>query len=515
MSRSGVLAARIHVFQNTTPLRDALEALFRRRSFLVAGCLIFTSAFLGFMLARPRYFESQIIFFVKSDRAPIEVSPYQTPVAAQEAPDDSRVGTEIQLLLSQDLHRQVIQDLHDKSAPGQKLSDGDWSRMLKEFEAKLKIVPIAKTNLIRVTYTAQDRDGAQEALRDLSNRYLAYHLKLHGAGGAYEFFSQQTGLFQEQLANAQSQLAQFEQQNRITLLGEQKDLDLRKLTDLRTSLDSTKTEREENEQESLKILRQLNQVAPRITTQQRTVPNQYSVDRMNTMLVELRNKRTGLLTKFKPEDRLVQEVDRQIADTRQALAKAEKMTGTEEATDVNPLRQTMEGALAKSEVNASSLRAREDGLRRQVQANEEELAKLNQATDAHEKLERDVKEAEGNYELYQRKREEARIGGALDKDKIANVTVAEGPTRPPVANPRFTLATVCGLFLGNLCIAGLALFSGLRHAAVYTPWDLEAFADIPVLATVPFKKGASVRALPERLELYLPELGDGTMHGLD
>lgn len=509
-----MLETRIQIFQNTAPLRDGVEALFRRGRFLVAGCVLFTVSFLAFVLSQARYYESQIVFFVKSDRAPIEVSPYQTSAAAPEAPDESRLGTEIQLLLSQDLHREVIQDLRGGAAAA-KLSDVEWSKALRDFEANLKIVPVPKTNLIRVSFRAQDRSKAQETLRDLSARYLNYHLKLHGSGGAYEFFSEQAHLFQDKLAKAQEELTTFEQQNRITLLAEQKDLGLRKLTELRATLDGTRTERQENEQQGLKILHQLKQVAPRITTQKRTVPNQYSVDRMNTMLVELENKRTDLLTKFKPDDRFVQEVDRQIADTRQALAKAEKMTGTEEATDVNPLRQTLEASLSKAEVNASSLRAREDGLRQQVQSYEQDLAKLDAATAAHEKLQRDVKEADDNYQLYQRKREEARIGGALDNDKIANVTIAEGPTRPPLANPRFTLATLCGLLLGNLSIVGLALFFGLRHSAVYAPWDLEVFTDIPVLATVPYERNAPGRALPEHLELYLPELGEGMVNELD
>lgn len=514
MSKSGVLVNRISSVQKSSPFRDGVEAIFRRFRFLVVGCAAFTVLYVGYTLSKAQYFQSDVVFFVKNDRPPVEMSPFASDRSASTPSDESRVATEVQLLMSEGLHRQVIQETRGAASHGA-LSDAEMVPRLKEFDRNIRIVPIPKTSMIRVSYTGRSLDEAQSVLRDLSARYLSYHLKMHSSGGALAFFQQQADLFQGKLAAARENLAQYENQHKITVLSEQKDLSLRRLTDTQATLDATKTERQENEQQSLRLIRQLGQVAPRITTQKRTVPNQYSVDRMNTMLVELQNKRTELLTKFKPGDRLVQEVDRQIADTRQALAKAEKMSGTEESTDVNPLRQNLEATLSKVQVNASSLRARESGLRSQVQGYQQDLARLDQATAEHESLSREVKEAEDNYQLYQRKREEARIGGALDNEKISNVTIAEGPTRPSAANPRVTLATVCGLLLGNLGIAGLALFAGLRHSAVYTPWDLESSMDVPVLATVPLERNAPRRVLPERLELYLPELGDGTVTGLE
>ena len=49
--------------------------------------------------------------------------------------------------------------------------------------------------------------------------------------------------------------------------------------------------------------RQLKSLPNRQMTQVRTLPNDYSVERLNTMLAELQNQRTSLLTKFTPNDR--------------------------------------------------------------------------------------------------------------------------------------------------------------------------------------------------------------------
>jgi len=45
-------------------------------------------------------------------------------------------------------------------------------------------------------------------------------------------------------------------------------------------------------------------------------------------------------------------------------------------------------------------------------------------------LQRDKKEAEDNYQLYAKKREEARIADELDRQKITNVSIAEAATVP-------------------------------------------------------------------------------------
>jgi hypothetical protein len=50
---------------------------------------------------------------------------------------------------------------------------------------------------------------------------------------------------------------------------------------------------------------QLGAAQARVPTQTRTSRNQYSVERLHTMLAELQNRCTQLLAKFRPDDRLV------------------------------------------------------------------------------------------------------------------------------------------------------------------------------------------------------------------
>src|SRR3977135_2922249 len=108
---------------------------------------------------------------------------------------------------------------------------------------------------------------------------------------------------------------------------------------------------------------------------------------------ELQNRRTKLLTKFRPDDRLVREVDAQIRTTRDALAKAESQTATEQATDLNPLRQTLETELSRARLEQTGAQARRDTLGAQLRDYESSLQKLEGNTTKHNDLQRQAKEA--------------------------------------------------------------------------------------------------------------------------
>jgi hypothetical protein len=58
-----------------------------------------------------------------------------------------------------------------------------------------------------------------------------------------------------------------------------------------------------------------------------------------------------LLTKYQPDDRLVKEVVKQIEDTEASLGEANTSIATEQSSDVNPIRQSVQGELVKAEVN--------------------------------------------------------------------------------------------------------------------------------------------------------------------
>jgi len=228
---------------------------------------------------------------------------------------------------------------------------------------------------------------------------------------------------------------------------------------------------------------QLVAAPPRVVTQSRTLSNQYSVERLHTMVAELQNRRTQLLAKFRPEDRLVQEVEHEIADTQAGLERATRLTGKEQATDVNPIHQAMEIELAKLQPELAGLQARRDSLARQSWIYRQQLVKLADATAAFDGLVRTQKETEENYLLYAKKTEEARIAESLDKQKIANVAIAEPPTEPHLPfKPNVPLNIALGVVFASFLSLGGAFAVEYFADTVAQASELEELTGLPVLA---------------------------------
>ena len=464
-------------------MRDAADKVFRVGLPVFLACLVFTGAALAYILTAKPQFEAETTVLIKNSRANFVLTGTDAPgggtTLQQQDVSDSQISTELQLITSQELMREVVAKLGIGGPTAQSAEE-----MAQKLSRDVKITPVLKSSLIRAKYLSTDPKLATRVLNTLVQLYLQRHLQAHGNEGSYEFFEGQAVSYEAKLKGAKDALVDFQRRSGVIGAAVQKDLLIQKVVDQRSVLREAEASANDGVQRIANLKEQLKDLAPRITTQMRTTPNQYSIERMNTLLTELQNRRTDLLTKFRPTDRTVKEVDQQIADTKLALEKAQKMNAVESATDVNPLRQNTESELARAETAQSGLLGRIESLRKQSGQYQHELSGIEGKLPEEQELLRNVKLAEDNYLLYVKKREEARIGQAMDKGKIANVTITEPAREPVLAKASWTMGKIAGIVLGNLLILIAGLVYGYTRRTVETPWELESFAGLPVLATV-------------------------------
>ncbi len=475
-------------------VRSTLAILFRRKA-LVLGLFTFLCLMVVTVTWITRTHESRMRILVKNERADLVVSAEErNGLQPRTDVTESQVNSEIEILTSNDLLSKVVAACHlygDKSYENKDASEvpaKSFERAVRKLRGTLSIIPIRKTNVIEITYSSRRPELAASVLKELASVYLDAHLRAHKSPGTTEFFRAQALSYESQLRDLKDELSSFRRKNDITSIAEEKDLLVRKALDLQGSLEEVEATLAETSTRAGELRRQVLLQQPRIETQKHVVPNQSSIERLNTMLADLENRRTEALVKFLPEDRIIAELNNELSNTRAALDRAVKFSSVEQTTDVNPLYSASEGDLSRAEPQAAGLRSRRKSLAGILGTYRARLAQLEKITTEHDTLVRRAKESEDNYLLYARKREEARIADSLDQQKISNVAIVEQPTAQYLAAPGTLLILCVGTVFAGLVSVGAAFGAEYFRPVFHTPAELQTGTGLRILAAFPLNE---------------------------
>ncbi|MBZ5513933.1 MAG: hypothetical protein LAN62_03650 [Acidobacteriia bacterium] len=494
--------------KSTTP-RDLVAVVFRRRRLILYSFLgILLLAVLAALIL-PEQYQAQMVILVNRERVdPVVTSEQNNTAPVAPAVTEQDLNSEVALLQSQDLLEKVVRECklyQPKSyyfwarlfpssradAAGQTTEPDPAAveKAARKLAKQLNVEWVNRSNLITVSYETPDPQLSARVLNTLEKAYLEKHAAVHRPTGTYEFFHDETAQYGKALADAETRLVAFTSTPGAVVAGQmEKDLALQKLSEFDASLQQTQAEIAGTEQRIRSLETQLPAVPARMTTQVRTADNGQLYEQLMSTLLTLELKRTELLSKFEPTYRPVQDVETQIAQTRAAIAAAEKSPVRDETTDRDPTHEWLRGELAKAQADLAGLQARAAATAGAVNAYQKKARWLGQMDVAQEDLTRKVKVAEDSYLMYLRKQEEARISDALDRNRIVNVSIAQTAAAPVLpAYPQW-LIVVLGAVLALVVSTGVGFGSDYLDPTFNTPDELASALDIPVLLTVPKKK---------------------------
>jgi len=239
-----------------------------------------------------------------------------------------------------------------------------------------------------------------------------------------------------------------------------------------------------------------------MTTSVKTREDAQLMQTLKGTLLNLEIQRTELLTKYQPTYPLVQEVDKQLTDTRALLAKEEAAPTTEETTDQNPTYGWVSSELAKAKADLSGYEARQTALQAVVNQYMAQARRLEDQGIAQEDLKRTAKANEDNYLLYMKKREEARIADALDQTRILNVAIAQNPVVPALPTRSPWIFGLVGCLLASAISIGVVFLLDYSDQSFRTPAEVISKLGVPVLAAVPETGSGNGNGHAEELVSY-------------
>ena len=468
--------------------------LFRqRRVFIcVAGLVLVAAALYAFLGAT---YQANMKVLVRRGRADAPAS------AGENAPLDlTRMGiteeelnSEVELLRDDEVLRRVAQETE--------LGGGDWFHFLRPSERdaerlersarqlakKLRVEPMKKTNLIAISYAADDPRMAAKVLQSLANAYLQKHKEVHRPAGEAGFFEQQTEASRRQLEDTKRKLLHFTARHGVVAATQQRDLALQKLSEVDGNYRQTRIDLAETQQRVMDLEAQMAKLPERTTTQVRIADNPELLKSLKASLLDLQLKRTQLLTKFEPSHRLVQEVEQQIAQAEATIAAENALPLRDETTDKNAHYEWAKAELQHAQVQLNALQARQSATLQQEAAYRQMARRLGSAALTQDDLVSTEKAAQENYLLYVKKQEEARMDDALDERGIVNVAIAEHPVTPALPVWSAGAVLVLGLFAAAAAGSGAAFAADYVDPLFRTPEDVLAYLNSPVLASLPRK----------------------------
>ena len=476
-------------------VRDFATIFFRHKRLLKISFLLTFAAGMIYWIVAPSY-EAQMKVLVRRGRIDPAVTPTQTvaPLLDQNLVSEEELNSQAELLRDDDVLRKVVLEtgLADKHSWIAKLTGEDRetriAHAVKRLAAQLTVEPVRKSQLITISYKSFDPRSSAAVLRSLANGYLAKQAEVHRPNGQQAFFEEQIRQARKGVDQAQSDLLRFTHDQEVASAPLERDLTLQRLSEAEAAELGLRAEIAESAERVRSLEGKLRELPQMRVVQTRSADNPQLQEKLKSKLLELELKRTEMLTRFQPSYRLVTEVDEQIAEAQAAIKAEEIRPLRDETTQEDPDYEWANTERIKSLVEMQALEKREAVAQAQVQNYRVAAQRLVRDVVTQNDLESKLKAAEEKYLLYVSKREEARIGDALDQTGILNVTLEEQPHVPALPTTPLWLATCLSFVAACAFSTGAVFTADYIDPSVRTADEAVKLLEAPVLAALPSRQ---------------------------
>ena len=469
-------------------LRDVFTALFRQK---VTIFVIFTAIFLGvlgWVYTTEILYEARAILVLKFGREHIfrpEIGKVDQIVQFNEK---AAVESERKIIKSKDLVRRVVEamgveklypDLLDVSGAAQaKHIETATSR----FIGKLDSISTEDTNLLEIVFLHEQPKVASEALNLLVEFLKERHLQVFSDPKA-SFLVQRLEDYQKDLEKTEHSLQAFKHKHDLSspLVDQQ-----RRLLDQRAHLD-TNHKTINNQLQGLvgkikSLDSQLEAVPVHIPLS--TTEAGGNLAKAKADLFKLKRQEQTLLTKYTEQSSPIQNIKSEIALVEQFI-RSEASVGEKSVTSgKNPVFQKLEISRLTALSELKTLQARNQVIDGQIRDLDQKIHRLDVLREELGGLERMSVTAEGNYQLYVKKVEEAKVSEEMDQLKMSNIGVIQSAEVPQTPAGRSRLVkTTLGAIIAAIMSIGLGLVFEFLHGNYVRPEQAAEDLELPILAS--------------------------------
>lgn len=465
--------------------RDILSAFFRQKvKIFVFFICTFFFILIG-IFAWPESYNASSLLLVKFGRestsAP-SVLPSEQQVLTFGVTKE-QVNSEIEIILSNHLIEKTVDEIGvDHLFPEPEKPIGPWNRIkhkartavgnvtdffygilyslniLKELSPyeeaistirkKLDVSAVKNSNVIKMELMWKDPVMASTIINTLTRLYMDYRVDLHKTPGALSLFDAETQNYKNKLTDLENRLRDFRQEWGIISAENQKRVIVDRISEIKKALQENQSEIYKTKKETEELSKQIRETSH--------------------IIMIARGEEESAQDKTSKEQTVVKNADNSLLKPTSPVIISE-----------------LEKTLLAANVRLAVLEEEEKSLVEHLNMYNLEFQKLGEKEIELMQLEREFEIKEGNYKLYSKKLEEARISNVMDSEKIANVSIISFASPPSeFARPRKLLILLIGAFTGLFGGFAIGLYSEHLDHSIKDPKDVESFLALPLLASV-------------------------------
>lgn len=458
------------------------------------------SAGIVIALLQEKVYEAEAKLLIKSDRTS-ELTGFDNGRGDIEAlaVDSDPLATEAEVLQSYPIITKVIQELNLQDKEG-KLFE------YQNFLESLSVKPLTGTDLLEITYT--DRDP--ELAASIVNKTIELYIKDHTLSNRFEtssakdFIEEQLPQVENSVKEAEANLRDFKNKNRIASLEEETTANINSLSRVSDRIDELEGELESVNARYSTLQNQLNmdwQEASAISALSQSLPVQKALENLQEVEIKLTQKR-NYLSENAPQIIALKEEE---ADLTSLLDRRISQTLEDGQRDlINQVNIFSLGDLKQEQIaQFANLGLRKQGLEKQLvtlrstyDSYQQKSDSLPEIQEQKRELERRVNAAQSTYETLLAKLQETRIS---QQQNIGNVRVVANARIPKLPKPSKKKVIVAGAGVAGALLGVIVAFLiDMRDTTLKNSQEIKQILPYPIAGIIP-----NVNTLSTHKQLFL------------
>jgi uncharacterized protein involved in exopolysaccharide biosynthesis len=459
--------------------RSFLYAVFKHR-WLVLGVfgVVFAASAVA-ALTRPGAWLARSKVLVKLGET-VQLAPAEAPSRSMGVPlSQDVVRTEVDIVKSWDVVSEAIARLGIEPTDGTSMAD-----LVDGVRRGLSVAPTPGTNMLGISFIGKDPDRAAKLVNTITDVYIEHHNRVYRRDGIHMFYAKELRGLEQSLSEVRGRLRSFLEEADVVDVNQEITLLNEEVLKREKALKSQRAKVAALERKLDEVMGQL-EATPETIEFAREYESNPTRGVYERKLAELEMKRAESLQRYLPTDRLIRDLDAEISEVRGLMGHQGAQVLGKHSIRQNDLHRELQRNLYTIQTLLVDARARVPGRIKALDDVHTRLKSLREKRFVIHGLEQDVVQRQYAFDLYWKKREEARISEAMTDQSMVNVSVVEHAQPPRVPQNGLLLPLVLG-FLGGLTLAtAMAVAVEFLNRRLRFEEEVEHYLELPVLAVIP------------------------------